>query len=278
MAERFEVSQRTVNRDIEALCLAGIPIVTRQGKGGGISILPGYKLDRTVFTPDELAAVVTGLRSLDSVSSTQGYRAIADKLALVKEDVFSADENVFIELSDYNKRVLSQKIDIIKKAIGSKRIIVFTYYSKTGESRRTAEPYYIIFRWSAWYLLGYCLEKEDFRLFKLGRLWELEMIGQQFEPREIPQRQTEYDRYFDGQIKLVALFNQDVKYRIVDEYGVDNIYAQPDGRLRFELGFTDMEYLLGWLLGYGDAVEVLEPPEIRAELVQRAKKIIEKHK
>ena len=123
LAEKFEVSRRTINRDIEDICKAGIPIVTSQGAGGGISIMEGFSLDTTVFTEQELAAIFTGLKSLDSVS----YSASAEKLAqkLGGSSAISLADNMMIDLASFYKDTLAEKIDLIKKAIRDRYCISF---------------------------------------------------------------------------------------------------------------------------------------------------------
>lgn len=82
LAEKFEVSRRTINRDIEALCMAGIPLVTETGANGGISIIENYKIDRALLTTSDMQAILAGLRSLDSVSGTNRYAQLMEKLSV----------------------------------------------------------------------------------------------------------------------------------------------------------------------------------------------------
>ena len=110
LAKKFEVSRRTINRDIEDLCKSGIPIMTSQGAGGGISIMDGYKMDRTVLTSRDMRMIMAGLRSLDSVSGSQYYGQLMEKLKAGSSDFVSGNESVLIDLSSWNKDSLSPKI------------------------------------------------------------------------------------------------------------------------------------------------------------------------
>ena len=182
LAEQFEVSRRTIQRDIESLCRAGIPIATAQGAGGGISIMEGYRVDRTVLTAPEMQAILAGLRSLDSVSGTRRYAQLMEKLSAGTGGLVSGGAHMLIDLSSWYKTSLPPKIERIQGAIEQHRTIRFTYFSPKGESVRTVEPYYLVFHWSTWYVWGWCRMREDFRLFKLNRTTDL-AAGEPFEPR-----------------------------------------------------------------------------------------------
>ena len=140
LAEQFEVSRRTIQRDIESLCRAGIPISTAQGAGGGISIMEGYRVDRTVLTAPELQAILAGLRSLDSVSGTRRYAQLREKLSAGTGGLVPGGAHMLIDLSSWYKTSLPPKIELIQSAIEQHRAIRFTYFSPKGESVRTVEP------------------------------------------------------------------------------------------------------------------------------------------
>ena len=173
LADRFEVSVRTILRDLDVLSRAGIPIVTRQGSGGGISILEGYKLDRTLLTGREMQDILAGLRSLDSVNGTNRCQLLMEKISAGSSELMAGDASVLIDLSGWDKKGLTSKIELIRGAIDAGRELTFDYYSPAGEGRRRIEPYYLIFRWSSWYVWGWCTRRQDWRLFKLSRMWFL---------------------------------------------------------------------------------------------------------
>lgn len=270
LAERFEVSRRTINRDIEAICQAGVPLVTTQGYSGGISIADGYKVEHTLLTQEELRLIFSGLKGLDSVSDRPHSSLLAEKLLAQATDT---EDAMLIDLASHYQKPLTQKISVTREAIQNRRHISFCYYYEKGESHRVIEPYKLIFKWSAWYVWGYCLERQDFRLFKLNRLWNLE-TGADFIPRELPE--LELDRYFSGDgIHLKALFDESQKYRLVEEYGPDCFRAGPGGNLLFERNFVSWSNMREWVLSFGGQAEVLGPEDLRAELRQEAKKMLE---
>jgi predicted DNA-binding transcriptional regulator YafY len=273
LAETFEVSRRTINRDIEALCMAGIPIITVQGGKGGISIAEGYRVEKSVLTYDEMETVVAALKGIGSISSEVETDQLINKFLINKNCVISPKDSIIIDLSSHYKSGLTDKISLIKQAIQSNFLIHFRYYSSKGEGIRFIEPYYITFQWSSWYVFGHDTDRKDFRLFKLNRLWELTITGEKYVPRSIPKERKDFGRYFTDEIMISVLFDESVKYRLIDEYGVDCYSVYDDGRLLLHMGFTNKDFLITWLLGFGSKAELLEPKELREEFKEISKNI-----
>lgn len=277
LAEQFEVSRRTINRDIEDLCKAGIPIVTRQGVNGGISIMEQYKMDRTLLTNAEMQDILAGLRSLDSVNGTNRYGKLMEKLSAGSSDFMVGNQSVLIDLSSWYKDALAPKIELLRTAIEQARELEFVYYSPKGESVRCIEPYYLIFRWSSWYVWGWCKKRKDFRLFKLNRMDKTQMSEQIFAKRKPPLPDLSNERIFPGTIKIRALFEKEMKWRLVEEFGPYCFEEQADGRLLFQADYTDKEAAISWLLTFSDKVELMEPLEIREKIADIAKRIQERY-
>lgn len=268
LAERFEVSRRTINRDIEDLCKAGIPIMTTQGTGGGISIMDGYRMDRTILTSKDMQMILTGLRSLDSVSGSRYYGQLMEKIQAGSSEFISGKESMLIDLSSWYKGSLAPKIEVIQDAIENRHLLEFKYYAPTGESNRTIEPYYLVFQWSSWYVWGWCSEREDYRLFKLNRMDRVAEAGQRFVCRDVPMPDLSSEKIFPGGIKVKALFTPDMKWRLVEEFGPHCFTEADDGRLLFSADYTDMDNLVTWLMTFGAKAEVMEPKEAR-EMIRR---------
>lgn len=274
LAKRFEVSRRTINRDIEDINKAGIPIVTTQGNGGGISILDSYKLDKTLLNNDELQAIFSGLKGIDSVSKTSYFTKMIEKLS-GKNDNIQADDSIIIDLSSHYQKPLTQKIETIKKAIHTKQCISFRYYYAKGESVKRIEPYHIIFKWSSWYVFGYCLDRKAYRLFKLNRLWDVSFLDKEFTPREIPESELQFDDYFSSDsIHLKAVFSISEKYRLIEEYGVDCYSITDGGELFLERDFASYDNMRSWIFGFGDKVTILEPEQLREDRRKQAAAIL----
>ena len=262
LAEQFEVSRRTIQRDIESLCQAGIPIATAQGTGGGISILEGYRVDRTVLTTPEMQAILAGLQSLDSVSGTRRYAQLMEKLSAGSG---GRDSHILIDLSSWYKTSLSPKIEAIHSAIRQHQTIRFTYFSPRETALRTIEPYDLVFQWSSWYVWGWCQTRQDFRLFKLNRMTDL-VPGEPFTPRPAPPPDLSAERIFPAKYQVTVLFDPACRWRLVEEYGPDSFTIQPDGKLRFTWGFPDADSVLSWVLTFGESAELIEPAELRQRL------------
>lgn len=274
LAERLEVSRRTIHRDIDDICKAGIPVTTSQGANGGISIAEGFKLDKNVFTTDELQDIITGLNSLQSVSDTVKIQSLISKLNPGRNADISMNGEIHIDLASHYKTSITDKINLFKRAIVEKRLVSFDYYSEKGHLTRKMEPYSIFFRWAAWYVLGYCVNRNDFRLFKLNRVWNYELLDELFSPRDIPDQKLDFDHCFSDQNQIAILFDPSVKYRIVEEYGPNCYITAEDGRLLFKTGYTNHDFIITWVLGFGAKARVLEPPDIAQEIKNNAKKII----
>ncbi|MCR5103903.1 MAG: YafY family transcriptional regulator [Eubacterium sp.] len=266
LAKRFEVSRRTINRDIEDLCKAGIPIQTIQGTGGGISIMEGYRMDRTILTSKDMQVILAGLRSLDSVSGSSYYGQLMEKIQSGSSDFVSGRDSILIDLSSWYKGTLAPKIEVIQDAIENRCHLRFNYYAPSGESKRTIEPYYIIYKWTSWYVYGWCLKRKDFRLFKLNRMDKVTRTEDTFICRNVPQPELSVEPRTPSNIVLKALFEEDMKWRLVEEFGPECYEVSEDGRLLLVKNYNNMENMVMGLLTFGDKEEVREPREARENL------------
>ena len=278
LAEQFEVSRRTINRDIEDLCKAGIPVVTRQGLNGGISIMEGYKMDRTLLTSSDVQAIFAGLRSLDSVSGTNRYGQLMEKLSAGSSDILAGDQHILIDLSSWYKGTLAPKIEMLHSAIEQQEIVTFTYFSPKGESKRELEPYHLVFQWANWYVWGWCRRRCDFRMFKLNRMMDLQFTQENFKKRNAPLPDITAEKVFPTKMQVKALFTPECKWRLIEEFGTDSFTEQEDGSLLFDFGFTDRENLLSWILTFRGQAELIEPVSMRKELLRIAEEIQKKYK
>ena len=277
LAKKFEVNKRTIGRDIETLCQAGIPIITHQGTGGGISIMEGFKLDKNILTTGELSNIIAALKGIGSISDKTRLERVLDKFGASADAVVSINEPIIIDLASHYKGSLTLKIEMIKQAIFDNHVISFDYYYEKGECHRNIEPYMVIFQWSSWYVFGYCLKRMDWRMFKLNRLWNLSIRDTVFTLREIPPGKRDFSNLIPDDKRLVAIFDKSIKYILIDYYGPD-CYKETKNGLHFEIGYTNQSFIVSWLLGFGDKVKVLEPESIRNEIKQNAKNILALYK
>lgn len=272
LAEKFEVSRRTINRDIENLCKAGIPIVTTPGYNGGISIMDGYKIDSTLLTSADMQTILAGLRSLDSVSGTNQVSLLMEKLSAGASSLMPGGQNILIDLSSWYKESLAPKIEKIRNAMDNHKILSFKYYASKGESQRMIEPYYLLFRWSSWYVWGYCKDRNDYRLFKLNRMENL-AVGEIFSSRSAPFPDISNERIFPHIYQVKAMVKSEYKWRLIEEYGKDSFTEQSDGNLLFSFGFTDEESILSWILSFRGGAELLSPEYLRKSLQKLGKEL-----
>lgn len=274
LAERFEVSRRTIHRDIDDICKAGIPVITVQGSNGGISICDSYKIDKALFNYDELQAVFSGLKGIDSISENSYLTKMVEKLSSKKNPV-EIDNTIIIDLASHYQKPLTQKIEFVKTAIQNRQCISFQYFYQKGEGIRKIEPYHLIFKWSSWYVFGYCLDREAYRLFKLNRLWNICFLGEGFMPRKIPEKELQFDHYFSSNsIHLKALFSSSEKYRLIEEYGIDSYQITDTGQLLLERDFVSYENMRAWIFSFGDKVSVIEPVQLFEDRKQQAENIL----
>ena len=276
LAEKFEVSRRTISRDVEELCRAGIPLRTRQGANGGISIMEGYKIDSTLLTRSDMQAILEGLRSLDSVSGTSRYAQLMEKLSVGASSLVAGGQHMLIDLSAWSKSALAPKIELFREAIENGNLVSFKYFSPKGESLRTIEPYDLIFRWAIWYIWGYCLERKDYRLFKLNRMTEIK-AGNSFVKRQAPLPDLSNEKVFPPVCQVKALIAPEYRWRLVEDYGPDCFVTQADGRLLFTFDFTDEDSILSWILSFREGAELLEPSKLREKMAELGKKLYERY-
>lgn len=277
LAQKFEVSRRTILRDIEDLNRAGIPIVTVQGTNGGISIMENYKTDKTLLSCSEMQAIITGLQGLDSVSGTSKYRQLMDKLSVETSTALNADNHIIIDLSMWDKSDIASKIELIKQAIEQKQIISFCYYSPKGKTVRKIEPYHLVFQWSSWYVWGYCIKRRDFRMFKLNRLNKLKNTGEKRGERVIPPYTCDKLRHTRGSAEAIVKFDKSVKWRLIDEWGTNNFEEDRSGNIIIKFTWSDKHSLFNWLLTFADCAEIVSPEDYRREFSEIVRKTLNKY-
>ncbi len=274
LAEKFEVSRRTILRDIETLNMSGIPIVSGQGQGGGISVMEGYRIDRTLLSSDDMQAILSGLRSLDSVSGSNRWRQLMEKLSAGRAASVNADDHIIIDLSGWDKAKVSDKIELIRKAMEQRHIVTFRYFSPGGESLRRIEPYHLIFQWSSWYLWGFCTERNDYRLFKLSRMTELMCTDEISGERDVPEYTCDKLRHTKGEITAKVKFDISVKWRIIDEFGAEFVKYDDSGDILLEFTWSDEQTFFDYIVTFGGSAEIIEPQEYRRDFAEHIKKIL----
>ncbi len=273
LAGRFGVSTRTIRRDIDSICRAGIPLCTIQGASGGVEIMDGYSVDRSVFSYDEIETLITALRGTDAALGESYTERFIEKLS---DRNFSprAAHLLEIDLVDYHASSLSYKLRLFRQAMLDSRVVEISYHNAGGDTLRAVEPYRLLFRWGSWYLFAYCLLRGDFRLFKLQRIGDVRILPETFRLRTEASAPRDWDACFGGDIRLTAIFDACVRYRLCEEYDPSMLTPTADGRVQFSFCFTYAEHLVSWLLSFGSHVEILEPVFIRKQVLEEAAALI----
>lgn len=275
LAEYFEVSVRTIYRDIDILSSAGIPVYATQGKGGGISIQDNFVLKKSVLSEQEQKQILMAL---------QGIRILEDeytKTLLSKLSGVFQKQNVNwleIDFSSWTKSGAGKNnFQKLQSAIFHSKLVSFHYYSGKGEIiKRVVEPLKLVFKSSDWYLYGYCTTRGDFRFFKLTRIRNLEITDDEY-TRSIPNQIFAEEEKFEMEtIKVTLLFDKSMSFRVYDKFD-DEVTENPDGSLLVETIMPNNELLFSYILSCGDKVEVVSPQNIRNIIFERAKKIQEKY-
>ena len=278
LAEMFEVNVRTIYRDVEVINLAGIPITTSPGVNGGIGIMEEYKVAKGLFSTADITSLLIGLGSLpltgEEVQTTIAkIKGLAPKERM--RDIELKSRQIVVDHTPwYGNRPLQRSLTEAKSALDGSRYLVFQYYDGSGrESRRKVEPCHLMLKDSNWYLIAYCTLRLDFRVFRLSRMSEIEVLDETFTPREY-----EYDTSDmpepPQEIRLKLMVDESLRGLMADYCGRENLEPCGEGRIRVDFPFIESDYNYGMLMAFGDKCECLEPETIRRELRQRAKDLI----
>jgi len=262
LAEHFEVSTRTIYRDLDTLSSAGIPIYTSKGKGGGISLIENYVLKQSLFSEEEQKELLMSLQGLNAIN-TPNMESILNKLNAIfnQESIHWID----VDFSGWgNSKRDKEKFKQIKEGIFNKKLMSFDYFSSSGEKTiRLVEPLKLFFKGQSWYLYAFCRSRNDFRFFKLTRMKNLNLLEEQFE-RKIPAETGQVLKMDDDKaVKLVLKIDAKMAYRVYDEFDEELIKKQNDGTFIISTVFPEGDWLYSYILSYGSYAEVLEPERIR---------------
>lgn len=276
LAEMFEVTPRTIYRDIETIQAAGVPIVTYTGTNGGISILENYKIDKKFFTKEDMITIMTGLGSISSSVTNSGLNKVLTKLqSLIPEDhtqeIKLKSGQVVIDLTTWsgNKKLQANLIKI-KEALNQRRYLIFKYLDGNGKStERKVEPYQLLWKEEKWYINSYCTMRNDFRLFKLSRISYLKVLDETFSLREFDMEELRMNWSEKRILNIKLLVDVSLKERILERCEEENITYCGKNKMIVEFPFVDDDFGYELLLSFGNKCECLEPVEIREKLIEK---------
>ncbi|MDR2559346.1 MAG: YafY family transcriptional regulator, partial [Oscillospiraceae bacterium] len=278
LAERFSVSTRTIYRDVDVLSASGVPVYSSQGANGGISILEDYTVNRAVLSGDERAAIdgiLLGLQTLEATRYPE-INSVLEKLGGIFKKVDS--DWISVDFSPWGSNPNeNNKFSDIKTAILQSCVIEVDYINAQNEkSHRKIEPLRLIFKSQAWYLWGFCLYRDEYRTFKISRIKNVRITGEEFDrdkPHDIKNGECKYEKE-DPCVKLVLEFTGEVLYRLCDDYDDEMLTDNGDGTYTVTLYFPGGEWIYSYILSFGAAVKVIEPESVRDIIKERAEKIM----
>lgn len=278
LAERFEVSVRTIYRDIEVLSQAGIPVYARKGKNGGICLVEQFVLNKMLITKEEQQQILTALLSVKETTASE-EKAILQKLG----NFFKTEPVnwIAIDFSDWGGGQ-KQLYEDIKQAILGSKVISFDYYGQNrAMSRRTVEPVQLLFKEYTWYLNAYCRERKALRHFKLTRIKRMVVSEESFAPREEWYQEEKVENRPDGNAVPISVYAPTIvmwidkkeAYRVYDRFAESEIEVLEDGDFLVRVAYPLDEWVYSLILSFGASAKVLEPVEIREEIKKRIAKM-----
>lgn len=274
LAERFEVSTRTIYRDIETLSAAGVPVYMSKGKEGGISLLQEYSVNKTFLSEEDKESLIIALKTLQATKYPE-VNSILEKISIFFNN--KVEEWVYVDFthwgSDPNE---NDKFTKLKKAILKRHVVCFDYISSNNDrTTRKVEPMKLIYKGKAWYLYAYCRLKNDYRIFRILRIKKLILIEEKFK-RRTEQRlyNIDYKEKFKDIVNLKLRFKEKVLHRIYDDFNEKYIVKNNDNTYDVEISFPEDEWVYGYILSFGNNVEVLAPQHIREIILNRMKETI----
>lgn len=279
LAKHFEVSLRTIQRDMDSLCLAGIPIISVAGAMGGYEISDRFKIEKGFATSDECSYILTALKGLISATNDQKAKDILEKIALASKP----NENGIILDFSVLREGEQATLQMLQTAALKKRTVDFIYTNNDNETRtHSVEPIAVLYRWYAWYLLAYSKVKNDYRTYKLVRMSDLKITDKPFikehESADIILKKmdkTNSRQYID----ILAKCKEAAKSRAMEYLKGTVIEEFPNGDTLMKLTVVENEqFWLGTLLSLGDNIEILAPESIRKQLIEAALKIVSLYK
>ena len=281
LADMFEVSPRTIYRDIDAINMAGIPVRSTSGVGGGFEIMQKYKIDKQVFSTADLSAILMGLSSLSNmIRGDELVNALAKVRSFIPadraKDIECKANQIDIDLSPWiGNRNTQPYLELIKTALQESKLLSFDYADRYGnKTTRTAEPYQLVLKSSHWYWQGYCYIRNDYRLFKLSRISNLQVLDEGFTPRAYQKPQLDFSDVLETmQTEIKIRIHQSVMDRVLDYCAYEHF--SPDGEQHYivRFPFIENDYYYNILFSFGAQCECLEPSHIRAEMKRRIHEI-----
>ena len=276
LAEHFGVSRRTICRDIEALSIAGIPLYTVRGRGGGIRLMPDYVLNKSLLSAREQDEILSSLHSLSSIRTDD-----TDRILKKISSVFGKTSPNWMEAEFPGWSHENDYFSSFKTAVLERRKVRFEYYdSRGGMTVRCAEPVQLWFKSRAWYLKAFCLDRQDMRLFKVSRIRNLTVTDEIFAERDlsaVSESPVAYVSEMHNISEIKLRIAPERTYRVYDDFYENMTEKQPDGSFLVSVNWPEDDWLHGFILSFGKYIEVIEPEHLRAAIKNKAQEILDNY-
>lgn len=272
LAEHFEVSVRTIYRDIDTLSGAGIPIYAETGRNGGIYLMKGFVLDKAVLSDEEKQEILLAIQSLNIAQNN-------DEIIRKLSAIFNLNTDNWLEI-DFSRwgtpHSDNRKFEQLKSAVIHQKCVKIAYANSCGEiTERIIQPLKLLYKSMSWYLKAYCTLKQDYRIFKLTRIMNIEVLTDSFSNKEFPKLEMTSTPVYK---KIILRFPKEAAYRVYDEFDITQVKIQTNGDLIVSTEMPEDAWLIGYLLTFGTQVDIIEPMYLKNILAEQARKIYEKNK
>lgn len=276
LAEEFEVSVRTIYRDMEALSFAGIPIYAEVGRNGGIYLMNDFVLDKVVLSKEEKQEILAALQSIN-ITRNRSDSQILQKLSAMFH--LPSEHWLEVDFSRWgNKEFDNEKFELLKSAVINCKNVKIYYANSYGVIKeRIVQPCKLVYKAKAWYLKAFCTEKQDWRIFKLNRILDLELLNQSFPYQSFPELIDDDSKEMHNEITLMLRFPEEMAYRVYDEFDKTQVQRQENGDLLVSANVPRNEWLISFLLSFGTQVDILSPSYLKNIVAEQAKLIYEKN-
>lgn len=277
LAEKYDVSQRTIYRDIDAICAAGIPVVSYQGVNGGYGIIESYKMDKSLLGSYDVGSLISILHSMSTVFDDERAMETVRKLQTIQKDNHPA--NMSMDIGSH--RTYNESLRVLRTAIAARNVVQFEYINGKNERiNRSIEPVSLHYQYDTWFLFGYCRTRNDYREFKLSRMGHLNVLPERYERSHDgrPQRLSFEKFRWDDHVDVVLRFSRESLARALDFFHDAERSFNPDGSLTIKLKLDNAvgaKWLISVILSFGNEAEIVEPLELRMTLKEHLEKMLQ---
>ena len=285
IADRYEISLRTVYRYIDELSLSDVPIYNIRGRNGGYAISDSYKIPANFLTEEESEKVIQTLSELNNELGSSVLDTAIQKIGSISKqngnDLHISFGNLVIDGSGWGTGdVYGETIKIIQKAIEENEAILISYRDRDGEpSSRTIEPHTLILKQGLWYVYAYCRLRNSFRLFKVGRIDKIMLLDEKFNKRQTEDIKSVLSKFYDATPEDIdLLIDESIRPDVEEWLGVNKISVSQSGKITASVKLPISDYLTAKILSFGSKIKVLAPENLKKAVIETAQSVEDLYK